>query len=480
MMDECSDLKLLIVNGEKPGTTFLVPEGEAVIGSGSAAGIVLRYEGVSRRHALLKCAAGQATIADLGSLNGTWINAGKIDGPTPLQNGDLLQFGKIKLRFYCNDSTMPTASIKYMRTPVSSVHTLPKDSGSTAGSGDVPREVPRTTQRISQPDTVTPWYRRGKTLLIGAGTIAAALGSILALWDRFFVDPADLATIKSVTITKRTPLADFPIEGLGKNLTLRGAAHAVNLEIRKQADSLPLIHVGAAMPTLLPPVLTQPAKPGTSAPTRIGFTAILTAIPKPTPAGTPSPAVTLPVPRTGTPTIQPTPAKGRIPEIPSENARSAVEKQLVEDGVAPDASKWASRSTTLERVDDKGQPHSPEQLAAELKQALAEIETKDGSQPSNAGSEPMGWTVAVGLDLEGVAGVPLLLTWSLDGVDVSESWRAENLAYRIVPSTQHDAGVAEIWVPDLKRTGAYNINVTLTNESKATIADEGQLKLPNE
>jgi hypothetical protein len=35
-------------------------------------------------------------------------------------------------------------------------------------------------------------------------------------------------------------------------------------------------------------------------------------------------------------------------------------------------------------------------------------------------------------------------------------------------------------VPDLKRTGAYNINVTLTNESKATIADEGQLKLPNE
>lgn len=146
----------------------------------------------------------------------------------------------------------------------------------------------------------------------------------------------------------------------------------------------------------------------------------------------------------------------------------------------PDASKWASRSATLERVDDKGQPHSPEQVAAELKQALAEIETKDGSQPTNAGSEPMGWTVAVGLDLEGVAGVPLLLTWSLDGVDVSESWRAENLAYRIVPSTQHDAGVAEIWVPDLKRTGAYNINVTLTNESKATIADEGQLKLPNE
>lgn len=96
---------------------------------------------------------------------------------------------------------------------------------------------------------------------------------------------------------------------------------------------------------------------------------------------------------------------------------------------------------------------------------------------SSQGKDPLGWTVAVRIDLEGLAHVPMLLTWSLDGLDVSESWKAENLAYRIVATTPHDAGVAEIWIPDLGRPGAYNVNVRLTFESTGAMADLEQLQL---
>ncbi|WP_207596737.1 hypothetical protein [Arthrobacter sp. D5-1] len=45
-------------------------------------------------------------------------------------------------------------------------------------------------------------------------------------------------------------------------------------------------------------------------------------------------------------------------------------------------------------------------------------------------------------------------------------------------TTNHDAGVAEVWIPDLGRPGAYNVNVRLTFESTGTLADLERLQLP--
>ncbi|WP_459384559.1 hypothetical protein [Arthrobacter humicola] len=126
-------------------------------------------------------------------------------------------------------------------------------------------------------------------------------------------------------------------------------------------------------------------------------------------------------------------------------------------------------------VDENGELLPPAEVAAKLERALEEVDADYGT----TGKDPLGWTVAVRLSIEGLAYVPLQLTWSLDGVDVSETWQADNLAYRIIAKTPHDTGIAEIWVPNLHRAGSYNVNVRLTYEADGTTADLERLGLPN-
>lgn len=58
--------------------------------------------GVSRRHARLLNQGGTWSITDLGSLNGTFVNNGKLtpgDQPTPLKNGDEIRCSKLTFLF---------------------------------------------------------------------------------------------------------------------------------------------------------------------------------------------------------------------------------------------------------------------------------------------------------------------------------------------------------------------------------------------
>ena len=48
---------------------------------------------VSRRHAAVRLAGDAIEVEDLGSLNGTWVNGSRIDGPTRLAPGDRVRVG---------------------------------------------------------------------------------------------------------------------------------------------------------------------------------------------------------------------------------------------------------------------------------------------------------------------------------------------------------------------------------------------------
>ena len=79
------------------GGRLTLDERVHVIGRDPDAEIFLNSPGVSRRHALITISAGRATIEDLGSKNGTFVGAQRVDGARSLRDGDIIGVGSVKL-----------------------------------------------------------------------------------------------------------------------------------------------------------------------------------------------------------------------------------------------------------------------------------------------------------------------------------------------------------------------------------------------
>lgn len=74
-------------------------EGHYVIGRHLENDIVVNDSNVSRRHAEFVCAAGEVTVKDLGSTNGTKVNGVVINGEQLLQHGDVITLGTSQVTF---------------------------------------------------------------------------------------------------------------------------------------------------------------------------------------------------------------------------------------------------------------------------------------------------------------------------------------------------------------------------------------------
>lgn len=78
--------------------TLELKDGSNLIGRGSDADLQLMDQGVSRRHADIHVQAGQTTVYDLGSTNGTSVNGHAIQSQQ-LQHGDVIRVGHTRLVF---------------------------------------------------------------------------------------------------------------------------------------------------------------------------------------------------------------------------------------------------------------------------------------------------------------------------------------------------------------------------------------------
>lgn len=60
--------------------------------------------GVSRLHAVIRLVSGQATVMDLGSSNGSYLNGVRLiaNVESPLKHGDLVAIGKLKIQIILN------------------------------------------------------------------------------------------------------------------------------------------------------------------------------------------------------------------------------------------------------------------------------------------------------------------------------------------------------------------------------------------
>jgi DNA-binding winged helix-turn-helix (wHTH) protein len=90
-----------------PRELFLA-EGENLLGRAPDASPRIGLTTVSRRHARIVLAAGTATIEDLESTNGTYLNGRRLTGPAPLADGDAVGLGSVRLVFRALSATART------------------------------------------------------------------------------------------------------------------------------------------------------------------------------------------------------------------------------------------------------------------------------------------------------------------------------------------------------------------------------------
>jgi len=116
--------KLTILKGPDAGSEFPITQ-TSVIGRGAMVEISLEDPTISRRHAMLTWEQDDCFASDLGSGNGTYVNGERIDEPTRLRDGDIVEVGSTVAEF--NADRAPQMAT-HEQTSVHVVDSVPEDS----------------------------------------------------------------------------------------------------------------------------------------------------------------------------------------------------------------------------------------------------------------------------------------------------------------------------------------------------------------
>ncbi len=95
---------LIVRRGPAAGTKYTLEKDLVTVGRHPQSDIFLNDITVSRRHAEVRKDGDGYLVADLGSLNGTYVNRARVDS-SPLASGDELQIGKFRLLFLVKDAS---------------------------------------------------------------------------------------------------------------------------------------------------------------------------------------------------------------------------------------------------------------------------------------------------------------------------------------------------------------------------------------
>jgi DNA-binding winged helix-turn-helix (wHTH) protein len=115
----CADVTCLPPVQSSPATievlwmkqSLPLTDGEHIAGRDAECSLVIDGTTVSRRHARITVARGAATIEDLDSTNGTYVNGTRISAPTPLVPGDEFAVGSEVLRVRLRSSSALTVKV---------------------------------------------------------------------------------------------------------------------------------------------------------------------------------------------------------------------------------------------------------------------------------------------------------------------------------------------------------------------------------
>jgi two-component system, cell cycle response regulator len=89
---------VLVLSGTRLGHRLVLGDAPIDIGRGSAAGLILDADSVSRKHARIERFGGGHKIVDMGSTNGTYVNGVRVKEQI-LKDGDRIGIGKALLKY---------------------------------------------------------------------------------------------------------------------------------------------------------------------------------------------------------------------------------------------------------------------------------------------------------------------------------------------------------------------------------------------
>ena len=102
---------LLVLESDSSSVFDLPQDGVVLIGRGEEVDLALADPVVSRRHARLVTAGGEARVVDLDSHNGTLVNRERIDGAWVLASGDVITICSATLVFHRGRSPQPERAL---------------------------------------------------------------------------------------------------------------------------------------------------------------------------------------------------------------------------------------------------------------------------------------------------------------------------------------------------------------------------------
>jgi len=201
--------QLVMRSGPTPGKTYPLSKSEIYVGRDITNDIAVNDAEISRKHARLTMQGDSFVVEDLGSTNGTFVDAQRLMGPHVLRPGELIMFGEnigmvFEAMAYDPNATMMAAGQPSQPTaPVVQAYVAPSTPPVYA------QQVP-----VSPVEAYAPQPKKkggcGRWLLAGCGCIVVilclvvvALGAWYALSPTGFEDQITKiicsGTLKSLT-----------------------------------------------------------------------------------------------------------------------------------------------------------------------------------------------------------------------------------------------------------------------------------------
>jgi hypothetical protein len=158
---------LTCLTGADVGRTFALAEASTELGRGKEVAVRLRDIAVSRRHARVRHQEGAFLLEDLGGPNGVFLNGKRVEAPSSLTEGDVIELGRTLLRFQAPMAEPP---------PPPDQESPPPEPEKAA----TPAEEPIAQEALRVPsDEDAPERPRWEWWLIGLGATTALVGLLV-------------------------------------------------------------------------------------------------------------------------------------------------------------------------------------------------------------------------------------------------------------------------------------------------------------